>query len=667
MSDPVTVLTVRRARATSYRPEGGQRYLIQLRAETGDGRIVDSLGWAIPRGLRTGDRSSVSWDFLADCLADLLGRTLSFSGPVEAAGAVQAVLDVFRPRAEERAGELREADREMYAEMARAYGWRSVARPMLKQTAYTVLPWYRSAPFAGTLRGLEAALLDLVCHALELPPDQVVGAKQARELAPNLPQPFGAPDRREEIFAETLQKGARSVAFPPPPAPTYHGRAATQYDEVDYLQPLGSNGTKGHLLEREALALGLSSLRFNKGAFLATDGTRPPLLFKWSRTGRSSAVSLALCTHKEATRLRLARAGVPVPRGRTFAHGDIESAVAFAERIGYPVVVKPATGVRGIGVVANIRNRSELLAAFEQINDPRLGATDFIVEQHIQGRDYRIVVVGDEVIAAILREPAGVEGDGERTVAELVVDKNTFRRQNPHLWGRPILYGSAARYQLRRQGLTLTSVPRKGQRVVLSNTCSLSQGGDSVDVLDELHPSIKDACVRAVKAVPGLWFCGVDFLLEDHTMPLSEQQAGICELNAHAAIGNCEYPLYGSPRQVARTVLRGCVEHFGLSIADKPADQLSLRLTVTGPESWKGYHRWFRRHAGSFGVTGWIRQVDRTTTEVVLSGDTVPVTTLAALAALGPRRSGPYLVSTTHVPPPEVEGFQILSPLTAKD
>src|SRR5699024_4874942 len=129
----------------------------------------------------------------------------------------------------------------------------------------------------------------------------------------------------------------------------------------------------------------------------------------------------------------------------------------------------------------------QLQAAFNQLTRSRLGSGDFIVEKHIHGRDYRIVVVGDEVIAAILREPASVLGDGKRTVAELLVAKNMARRRNPHLWGRPAKYNDAAEHQLQRQGLELTSVPETGRRAVLANTCSLSQGGDSIDVLDEMH------------------------------------------------------------------------------------------------------------------------------------------------------------------------------------
>jgi D-alanine-D-alanine ligase-like ATP-grasp enzyme/acylphosphatase len=449
------------------------------------------------------------------------------------------------------------------------------------------------------------------------------------------------------------------VTFPPQQVHEA-GRTPNVYSEVPFLQPLGPNGTKGHLLEREALALGLSTTRFSKGAFVATDNVHDPLVFKWSRSPLSSAASLALCTHKEATRMRLRRAGVPVPRGRTFTNGDYGAARAFAERIGYPVVVKPAMGVRGIGVVANIQDQRELDLAFRQLEDSKLGSQDFIVEKHITGRDYRIVVVGDEVIAAILREPASVVGDGQHSVAELLIRKNLVRRLNPHLWGRPIKYDDAARYQLERAGLALDSVPATGRQVMLSNSCSLSQGGDSIDVLDELHPSIKDACVQAVKAVPGLAFCGVDFLLEDHTRPIEDQQAGICELNAHAAIGNCEYPLYGQPREVARTFIHECVDRFNLKVSCERAENLALHLTIRGKGTGVGYRGWMQKRADGFGVAGWVRNVNDRTVEAVLVGPTAAASALAAAAVLGPKNALPTSVSTVHVVPPDVQGFEVV-------
>lgn len=444
------------------------------------------------------------------------------------------------------------------------------------------------------------------------------------------------------------------------PQAEYDGMKFNLYDELPYLQELGPNGTKGHLMEREALALGMDTVRYSKGAFIASDGEHEPLVFKWSRSPLSSAVALSICTHKEATRMRLGEAGIPVPRGRTFRNGDSQTAKEFADLIGFPVVIKPAMGVRGIGVVAGIQNQQELDLALEQLQGSKLGSQDFIVEKHVHGKDYRIVVVGDQVVAAILREPASVRGDGYHTITELVLKKNAQRRLNPHLWGRPIVYDAAAEYQLGRLDLVADSVLEEGVLVMLSNSSSLSQGGESFDVLDELHPTIRDACVAAVKAIPDLAFCGVDFLIEDHTKPLSEQEAGVCELNAHAAIGNCEYPLYGEPRKVAETFMDLCVSRRGLNVHAERAKNVTVRIRVRGRVTGVGYRRWMKRLATEYGISGWIRNTGPRTATAVLSGETKAVTALVASAVLGPRRAKPTSVTTTHVPDINKTGFEII-------
>ncbi|MDN6637671.1 MAG: acylphosphatase [Yaniella sp.] len=461
-------------------------------------------------------------------------------------------------------------------------------------------------------------------------------------------------------LAGLISEVTTALIFPEAPPPNYNGIPVSIYNDVDDLHPLGPNGSKGHLLEREALALGLNTARYSKGAFTATDGKHEPVPFKWSRNPLSSATALALCTHKEATRMQLQLAGVPVPQGRTFARGDYTTAKEFVKRIGYPVVVKPTMGVRGIGVVAGIQNEGQLDAAFKLMSGSKLGDQDFIVEKHVNGADYRIVVIGDEVIAAIQREPSSVFGDGYSTIGELLINKNVARRRNPHLWARPAKFDEAARHELRKVGRDLDTVLEKGEQQLLANTCSLSQGGDSIDVLDEMHPSIKEASVAAVKAMPGLYFCGVDFLLEDHTKPLDQQDAGICELNAHAAIGNCEYPMFGAGRPVAKTMMQATVDHFGFESHDERAERLALHLTIRGRVTGVGYRDWLKRRAGISGLSGWVRNVNKRTVEAVLVGNTDPTTAVAAATILGPKRAVPTAYEAKQIPVPEgLAGFEI--------
>jgi D-alanine-D-alanine ligase-like ATP-grasp enzyme/acylphosphatase len=455
----------------------------------------------------------------------------------------------------------------------------------------------------------------------------------------------------EPFYGKHFQGLERACCFPEPPLPRFQGRTANLYTDVAFLRYHPKDGTKGHLLEREALAHGLSVLRFPDGSFIASDRNGRRLNFKWSRSPVSSSVSLALCNHKEATRARLARCGLPVARGSIFASGDHGQITAYAARIGYPVVCKPAVGVRGIGVIANIQDEEELHEALKLYAGSALGTDDLVIEQHVSGTDYRIVVVGGKVVSVVYREAASIVGTGIHTIADLVLHKNSIRLRNPHLRRRCIQIDESARYQLGRACLTLDSIPEEGRRIQLANANNISRGGDSIEILDELHTSIKDVAIKASEAIPDMGFCGMDVILEDHTKPIDEQVAAIIEINAHGAIGTGQYPMWGTPRNVARHFLLYCAEREGLEVSQSPAARLSVKLKARGKVTGVGYRRWFMRRAHEFGLIGRVTNVDRVTVQATLEGDTAPVAALVNAAVRGPRRAIPVWVAAEHIPP----------------
>ncbi|WBL19778.1 enolase C-terminal domain-like protein [Citricoccus sp. NR2] len=462
-------------------------------------------------------------------------------------------------------------------------------------------------------------------------------------------------------YSSLIKPTINMATYPVPTPPRFEGKTAKTYSDVDYIRPLGPYGVHGHLVEREALARGLNTRRFSKSTFMADDGIQQPVSFRTARWPLTSAVASSIVRHKETTRLLLNRRGVPVPQGRTFAQGDIHGALSYANRIGYPVVLKPAEGSMGVGVTANIANDDELRSALQRLENSVLGTGEFIVEQHVRGKDYRIMVIGDEVIAAVERVPASVLGDGVSTVAELILEKNANRKLNPHLGPLKLKWNASVEHEIGKQGLNAESVLRSGQRLFLNSVNNLTQGGDSIEVLDELHPSIVQASIDAVAAVPGLTYCGVDFLLEDHTKPLSEQSGAVCELNAVAAIPVAEYPVFGTPRPLSERFLVHTVEALGLKAWEQRADSLNLHIKVRGKVTGVGYRQWFARRANQFGCSGWIRNVTGREVEIRVSGPTAAATALAMSAVLGPPRAHPTSVRTKHVHDALTGSFEIVS------
>jgi D-alanine-D-alanine ligase-like ATP-grasp enzyme/acylphosphatase len=623
--DGVRFLVVDRD-AKSKAPGPSRDVIAHISGVVGDMR-VSAMGRR-PIGRHHADLRS--WDVLEDALASS-----------------DAIAIPLESREAARRG-LRESSRELERQVAAASRARSAAAvdSVRQQVALASRRIMRRT--LGT--GIAAAYRDAMRKLIESA--RTTGAT----VEPN------RDDRRDELpdlYAASAAGIRRYICWPPPPPPMLEGQRANTYGDVTYIRHLPKDGTKGHLLERESLRYGLDSLRFAGGSFVARDRAGRALNFKWGRSPISSGVALSVCTYKEATRTLLTRADVPVPEGRGFPAGAHVEAMDFADALGYPVVCKPVAGLRGIGVVADIRHREQLSDALELLGASELGGDDFVVERHHTGSDYRIVIIGGRIVAAVLREPASVIGTGRHNVADLIEHKNRIRALNPHLRSRPIVIAAPLMYQLRRAGLSLSSVPAPGQHVTLANSANLSQGGDSFEVARQLHPTIRDAALRAVEAVPGLGFCGLDMLVEDHTRPLDEQSAVVIELNAHAAIGSAQYPMWGRPVPVAQELFLECARAHDIEILEEPAHRLAVRATVRGRVTGVGYRRWLQRRATEFGVTGWVENHPKGRVITHLEGPTDAVAALLYLCVQGPRQALPSSVTTVHVPKREMGAFVI--------
>ncbi|MBS0501083.1 MAG: cyanophycin synthetase, partial [Proteobacteria bacterium] len=169
---------------------------------------------------------------------------------------------------------------------------------------------------------------------------------------------------------------------------------------------------------------------------------------------------------------------------------------------------------------------------------------------------YRLLVVGNKLVAAARREPPQVIGDGQHTVRELVAEVNLDpRRGDGHGTSlTKIRIDAIAEARLAAQGLTADSVPVSGQRVVLRNNANLSTGGSATDVTDSVHAEVAARAVEAAQMV-GLDICGVDVVCESVLQPLEAQSGGIVEVNAAPGLRMHISPSYGTGRDVGQAVI----------------------------------------------------------------------------------------------------------------
>ena len=265
----------------------------------------------------------------------------------------------------------------------------------------------------------------------------------------------------------------------------------------------------------------------------------------------SSAIGEAIAQDKELTKKLLEAAGVPVPQGRPVS--DIEDAWAAMCEIAGPVVVKPLDGNQGKGVTVNIVTREHLEIAYAAAAKI---SSEVLLERFIPGSDFRMLVVGDQLVAAARREPPMVIGDGVHSVRELVDQVNSDpKRGDGHATSlTKMRIDSIALARLEVQGLTVDSIPDKGRYVILRNNANLSTGGTATDVTDDVHPEMAASAVAAAQMV-GLDICGVDVVCDSVLRPLDEQGGGVVEVNAAPGLRMHLQPSFGKGRAVGDAIV----------------------------------------------------------------------------------------------------------------
>ena len=317
----------------------------------------------------------------------------------------------------------------------------------------------------------------------------------------------------------------------------------TQLRELDEDERIGPS--TGSIVDA-AVARGIPFRRLTSGSLVQLGWGSKARRIQAAELDMTSAVAESIAQDKDLTKRLLHAAGVPVPLGRPAT--SVEDAWAIAEEVGLPVVVKPQDGNQGKGVTVNITSRAQLEAAYAT---SQIFSDEVLVERFLPGHDFRLLVVGNQLVAAARREPPQVLGDGQHTIRELVALVNQDpRRGSGHGTAlTKIRLDDIAIARIASEGLTPESVPAQGQRVVLRNNANLSTGGSATDVTDDVHPEVAARAIEAAQTI-GLHICGVDVICESILHPLEEQNGGIVEVNAAPGLRMHLAPSFGRPRNV---------------------------------------------------------------------------------------------------------------------
>ena len=272
-----------------------------------------------------------------------------------------------------------------------------------------------------------------------------------------------------------------------------------------------------------------------------------------TKTSKDNYVTVLMMENKTVTKKVLAKHDIRVPMGEEF--NSIEEAERNVDKfVNKPIVIKPKSTNfgKGISIFKDGGSREELMEGF---NIAFKDDSTVLIEEFIKGKEYRFLVIDDEVAGILHRVPANVTGDGKLSIRELVEIKN----QDP-LRGKgyvtpleKIKLDDAAKLFLNNDNKDFDYVPAKDEVVYLRENSNISTGGDSIDYTDLIPQKFKDIAVECAKAVNAR-VCGVDIMLEDYSS--EDSSYGIIELNFNPAIHIHCFPYKGTERNIAYKVLK---------------------------------------------------------------------------------------------------------------
>jgi cyanophycin synthetase len=284
-----------------------------------------------------------------------------------------------------------------------------------------------------------------------------------------------------------------------------------------FVHAAGKLGVDVHFLVNETTPL----------AEFSYDGRR--MLIYENCTDLNDGAVIRVLKDKYLTSQVLTRHGIPVPRSVFVPRGTgrraLELLVADLQR---PLVVKPVSGSGGAGVSVDLSTPRELRAA---VRVARKRRPNILIEEHISGEDFRIVLLDGEIHDVVQRNPALVVGEGELSIRELIDQKNERRREAGV--DQRVVVDAALKKHLREQGLSLRSRPKHGESVRLQKVCNVALGGENEKLpVSEVHPDNIALFKQCLEAFP-LRLVGLDFITPDIRKSYREVGGAFNEINSN--------------------------------------------------------------------------------------------------------------------------------------
>ncbi len=325
----------------------------------------------------------------------------------------------------------------------------------------------------------------------------------------------------------------------------------TIVNEIKTIAARESAGPSTRAIMEEARIRHIPCRRMGNSSLLLLGQGQKQRKMRATVAGSTFGIGMEIARDKQETKDLLAASYIPVPKGvLLYAEDEIEQAL---QTLPFPLVIKPLNGNHGRGITSNLNDLAETRLAFRNASKISLPV---IMEEHIKGEDYRLVLVNYKLVAAAKRSSARVTGDGKSTVQELIdkVNSDPARGSGHDNYLTSITLDEQAQSILAEKDKTPQDILAKDEVLILKHTANISTGGTAEDVTDEVH-AFNVLLAERISRIVGLDICGIDILATDISKPLTGSNGAVIEVNAGPGLRMHLEPSKGLARNIAKPII----------------------------------------------------------------------------------------------------------------
>ena len=279
-------------------------------------------------------------------------------------------------------------------------------------------------------------------------------------------------------------------------------------------------------------------------------GKKKEILVQATRTSKDSSGLQYIVNDKHIAKRIMQENGISVPNGITISIDINENKLdeLVSKYCNKSIVIKPKSTNFGTGITIFKTGANQ-----EQIKKAIKFAFTFddtvLIEEYVEGKEYRFLVIDNKCVAVTWRRNASVVGDGKSTIEELISNKNK------EIWHKvmhsQIKGDNELKEYLSKNNISMSDIPKEGERITLRGNSNVSTGGESIDMTDIMPKHFKEIAEKVSESFNAK-ICGVDIIIND----FQKEEYKVLEVNSNPGIYIQRWPYEGKERRVGIEILK---------------------------------------------------------------------------------------------------------------